>query len=117
MVARITMLVVLSASIVLSIIFLGSDVPGPAKLVELHHRGVSLIEQHRFTEAEKVLARVVLYAPEEFVPRFNLAVDQLNQAESGVDRAIVTFEEARTLSPYDSHVAYYLGIAHRFLGN
>ena len=116
MVSRVTILIALFAGVVISIVLLGSS-DAPARLVERHHLGVSLIEQHRFADAEKVLRDVVQNVPREFVPRFNLGVAQLNQAEAGVDRAIVSFEEARTLSPYDPHVAYYLGIAHRFVGN
>lgn len=86
-------------------------------LLERHHEGVALIERHEFTEAEAVLAPLVEEVPEEFVPRFNLGLAQLNQAEKGVDRAIVTLEIAREYGPYEPRVPYCIGIVHRFVGD
>ncbi|MEC9476988.1 MAG: ASPIC/UnbV domain-containing protein [Planctomycetota bacterium] len=74
------------------------------------------------------MTKLVEKSPSHFVPRFNLAVAQLNQAEKGVDRALQTLRVSRDLwnsaaiprshwrEPDESRVAYTLGIIHRFLG-
>ncbi len=91
--------------------------PSRESLVEQHHRGVALIEQHKFTDAEVVLQAVVDAMPEEFVPRFNLGVAQLNQAETGVGRALDTLLAARELGGDAARIAYCLGVIHRFVGD
>ena len=99
--------------------------PPAPDLQSLHLQGLNLISQHRFEDAEKVLLALVEEAPEAFVPRFNLAIAQLNQAEKGVDRALVTLTTASTLNKAsrwtsakagEAAVHYSLGIIHRFLG-
>ena len=98
----------------------GKDGSDPAAkspdLRALHLEGHALISQHRFTDAEKVLNSLVSKAPNSFVPLFNLGVCQLNQAEKGVDKAIVNFEKARKIQPSHPGVPYNLGIIHRFKG-
>jgi len=91
--------------------------PSSGDILVEHHRGVALIEQHKFVEAEEVLRALVERVPDEFVPRFNLAVAQLNQAEDGVARALVTLGEARRIDAADPRVPYALGVIHRFQGN
>ncbi|MDG1455157.1 MAG: FG-GAP-like repeat-containing protein, partial [Planctomycetota bacterium] len=98
----------------------GKDGSDPAAkspdLRALHLEGHALISQHRFTDAEKVLNSLVSKAPNSFVPLFNLGVCQLNQAEKGVDKAIINFEKARKIQPSHPGVPYNLGIIHRFKG-
>ncbi|MEE2890193.1 MAG: ASPIC/UnbV domain-containing protein [Planctomycetota bacterium] len=90
--------------------------PPAPELLSLHLEGLTLLSQHRFEDAEKTLLKLVEKSPSHFVPRFNLAVAQLNQAEKGADRALQTLEKARQLQPDDARVAYTLGIVHRFIG-
>ena len=90
--------------------------PPTAELLSLHLEGLTLLSQHRFEDAEKALLKLVEKAPSHFVPRFNLAIAQLNQAEKGADRALQTLSKARQLQPDDPRVAYSFGIIHRFLG-
>ena len=89
---------------------------GKPELRALHLKGHALISQHRFEDAEKELTNLISQAPDSFVPLFNLGVAQLNQAEKGVDKAIVNFEKARSLRPDHPGVPYNLGIIRRFKG-
>ena len=89
---------------------------GKPELRALHLQGHALISQHRFEDAEKVLTDLVTKAPNSFVPLFNLGVCQLNQAEKGVDKAILNFEKARKIRPDHAGVPYNLGIIRRFKG-
>jgi len=107
-------ILLVAALIAVALTFRGISTEGQ---LDQHHRGVALIEQHRFIDAEAVLLALVEQSPEAFVPRFNLAVAQLNQAEEGVARALVTLGEARRLDPTDPRVPYALGVIHRFQGN
>jgi len=86
-------------------------------LQKAHHQGVSLIERHQFAKAEEALLPVVEAVPDGFVPLFNLAIAQLNQAEAGVDRAIQSLLRARELDATDPRVPYALGLIHRFKGD
>ncbi|MGE4632176.1 MAG: tetratricopeptide repeat protein, partial [Planctomycetota bacterium] len=90
--------------------------PPTPELLSLHLEGLTLLSQHRFEDAEKTLLKLVEKSPSHFVPRFNLAVAQLNQAEKGADRALQTLAKAHQLQPDDARVAYTLGIVHRFMG-
>ena len=90
--------------------------PPTSDLLALHLEGLNLISQHKFEAAEAVLLPLVSASPRQFVPRFNLAVAQLNQAEKGIDRALKTLTVADGLMPDDPRVHYTLGIIHRFLG-
>ncbi len=89
---------------------------GKPELRALHLKGHALISQHRFEDAEKELTNLISQTPNSFVPLFNLGVAQLNQAEKGVDKAIVNFEKARSLRPDHPGVPYNLGIIRRFKG-
>ena len=88
-----------------------------ATLRSLHHDGVALIERHDFVAAEEVLLQLVERIPDSFVPRFNLAVAQLNQAEKGVGRALETLVIADALSPDHPKVQYARGVIHEYIGN
>lgn len=114
-VARIVVVLLLLAGLVAALLLLRpAAIPGHENG---HHRAVALIEQHQFVEAEPLLLAIVAAAPDEFVPRFNLAVAQLNQAEEGVERALATLLEARRIDATDPRVPYSLGVIHRFQGD
>ncbi|MDE0960047.1 MAG: ASPIC/UnbV domain-containing protein [Planctomycetota bacterium] len=100
------------------VLHVGCTKPPPPKqqLLKLHLDALNLISQHKFGEAEKVLLKLVEFAPSAFVPRYNLAVSQLNQAEKGTDRALETLKTAAVLKPGEARVHYNLGIIRRFNG-
>lgn len=91
--------------------------PPSDELISQHLEGLALLSQHRFKDAEKVLSELVQKSPGSFVPLFNLGVSQLNQAEQGVDNAVLNFEKARRIRPSDPGVPYNLGIIYRFKGD
>jgi tetratricopeptide (TPR) repeat protein len=97
----------------------GCTAPPPPthQLLKLHLDALNQISQHKFVEAETTLLKLVDFAPSAFVPRFNLAVSQLNQAEEGTERALETLEVAVDLKPDDPRVHYLVGIIRRFLGH
>ncbi len=136
MTTRNLLLFILLAGVTLFLLFLADDSGeevvdptrqrrGPGKvpaaqaaaLQKSHHQGVSLIERHQFAKAEEVLLPIVDAVPDAFVPLFNLAIAQLNQAEAGVDRAIQSLLRARELDARDPRVPYALGLIHRFKGD
>ena len=87
----------------------------PTRL-ELHHRGIALLYQREFAAAERVFARLVKRVPDDPVPWINLGIAQLNQAEQGVDRALVSLERARRLDPDEPRVPYCRALILRFIG-
>ncbi|MDE0958533.1 MAG: ASPIC/UnbV domain-containing protein [Planctomycetota bacterium] len=91
--------------------------PPTSSLLKLHLDALNQISQHKFVEAEATLLKLVDFAPSAFVPRFNLAVSQLNQAEGGTDRALETLQVAADLKPDDPRVHYLVGVIQRFLGD
>ena len=91
--------------------------PPTSSLLKLHLDALNQISQHKFVEAEAILLKLVDFAPSAFVPRFNLAVSQLNQAEEGTDRALATLLVAADLKPDDPRVHYLVGVIRRFLGD
>ena len=82
------------------------DIFQEPSLLTLHHRGVALIFQHKFPAAERVFERLVSLCPEDSIPWFNLGVAQLNQADQGVDRAMVSLERAAELDPDNPRIPY-----------
>jgi tetratricopeptide (TPR) repeat protein len=90
--------------------------PATSDLLALHLEGLNLISQHKFKAAEAVLLTLVSKSQRAFVPRFNLAIAQLNQAEKRIDRALKSLTIADKLKPDDPRVHYTRGIIHRFLG-
>jgi tetratricopeptide (TPR) repeat protein len=117
MAIRITLILFLLLLVAVVVALLPPGAAGPGSLLAEHHRGVALIEQHDFVAAEAVLLAVVERAPDAFVPRFNLAIAQLNQAELGISRALPTLGIARELDARSPRVPYCLGVIHRFLGD
>ncbi|HIG06274.1 MAG TPA: hypothetical protein EYQ08_11200, partial [Planctomycetes bacterium] len=91
--------------------------PPTSSLLKLHLDALNQISQHKFVEAEATLLKLVDFAPSAFVPRFNLAVSQLNQAEKGTERALETLQVAADLKPDDPRVHYLVGVIQRFLGD
>ena len=114
-----TRLIVLTCLLPFLLFFVGCtarNLPTTSDLVALHLEGLNQLSQHKFEDAEAVLLTLVAESQRAFVPRFNLAIAQLNQAEKGIDRALKSLTIADKLNPDDPRVLYTLGIIHRFLG-
>ncbi len=95
----------------------GPDDSPSKQMLDLHLLGLNFLSQHKFEDAEKTLQQLVNEAPSAFVPRFNLAIAQLNQAEKGVKNALLNLQAADRLKPDSARVHYCIGIIERFNGN
>ncbi|HIB92256.1 TPA: hypothetical protein EYO57_34575, partial [Candidatus Poribacteria bacterium] len=86
-----TRLILLACLLPFLLFFVGCtarNLPPTSDLVALHLEGLNQLSQHKFEAAEAALLTLVSESHRAFVPRFNLAVAQLNQAEKGIDRAL-----------------------------
>ncbi|MFN0060451.1 MAG: FG-GAP-like repeat-containing protein [Planctomycetota bacterium] len=96
----------------------GEDSVKRAKqLVALHARGIALTYQHDFAAAEDCFLELTREAPGDAQLWVSLGIAQLNQAEAGVSRALVSLERAKQLAPADARAAFCLGIIHSYLSN
>ncbi len=88
------------------------------RLLSLHHKGVGLINQHKFSQAERVLSYLVAEVPNQVVPWINLGIAQLNQPDekrTGVGRALKSLKRARELDRDNPRIPYCLGLVYEYL--
>ena len=116
-VSTLLLLLIVTAALLGALILNFGPPSTPEGFLDLHQQGLTLISRRQFEDAEKVLTGLVARVPDQFVPRFNLGIAQLNQAEAGIARATESLVIARTIRPEDPRVAYCLGIIHRFTGS
>ncbi|MEM7261563.1 MAG: FG-GAP-like repeat-containing protein [Planctomycetota bacterium] len=88
---------------------------GPEQQLELYRDGVRTLFQHKFSEAEAIFERLVKIAPNEPEAWLVLAMAQLNQAEKGVDQALLSLRRSDELRPNDARVYFCLGLIYQFL--
>ena len=86
-------------------------------------RGVGLMEQHQFPEAEKEFAEAVRAAPEWLPARVNLGIAKFNQQPSDskartrqTDEAKAIFRDVLKTDPNNLHAHYCLGVLADYFG-
>ncbi len=94
---------------------LAPEISHEEKQLRLYRQGVRILFQHQFVEAERLFQKLVDIAPDEAEAWLCLAMAQLNQAEKGVDRAVVSLDRAQALRTGDARIHFCRGIILLFL--
>ncbi|MCA8959609.1 MAG: VCBS repeat-containing protein [Planctomycetes bacterium] len=81
----------------------------------LYRKGVRILYQHRFEDAERTFELLVKKCPDESEAWLALAMAQLNQAEKGVDRAALSLDRAQALRDDDPRIYFCRGLILQYL--